>query len=197
MVSLLKHLVKYNQASNQLFGYVVISLLQSVPCTLQTLTEWVCLCQPSSRLSTRSDKQASSCLQQSAAAPGALLHSDSFWNGSLREVQPRTANCAHKHELSLINKTLYLITGGPGSSVGIATDYRLDGPRIESRWGRDFTSVKTHPGAHPAYCKLGAVSFPGVNCGRGVLLTTHPLLLPWLWKSRAITLHNLWATPGL
>jgi hypothetical protein len=29
-------------------------------------------------------------------------------------------------------------SGGPGSSVGIATDYRLDGPGIESRWRRDF-----------------------------------------------------------
>ena len=27
---------------------------------------------------------------------------------------------------------------GPGSSVGIATGYWLDGPGIESRWGRDF-----------------------------------------------------------
>jgi len=27
---------------------------------------------------------------------------------------------------------------GPGSAVGIATGYGLDGPRIESRWGRDF-----------------------------------------------------------
>jgi len=25
-----------------------------------------------------------------------------------------------------------------GSSVGIVTDYGLDGPGIESRWGRDF-----------------------------------------------------------
>jgi len=30
------------------------------------------------------------------------------------------------------------ITCGPGSSVGIATDYGLDGPGIESRWERDF-----------------------------------------------------------
>jgi hypothetical protein len=29
-------------------------------------------------------------------------------------------------------------TCGPGSSVGIATGYGLDGPEIESRWGRDF-----------------------------------------------------------
>jgi hypothetical protein len=27
---------------------------------------------------------------------------------------------------------------GPGSIVGIATGYALDGPGIESRWGRDF-----------------------------------------------------------
>ena len=27
---------------------------------------------------------------------------------------------------------------GPGSIVGIATGYRIDGPRIESWWGRDF-----------------------------------------------------------
>jgi hypothetical protein len=32
----------------------------------------------------------------------------------------------------------YFNNGGPGSSVGIATDYGLDGPGIESRWGRDF-----------------------------------------------------------
>jgi hypothetical protein len=28
---------------------------------------------------------------------------------------------------------------GPGSSVGIATGYGLDGPGIESWWGRDFS----------------------------------------------------------
>jgi len=27
---------------------------------------------------------------------------------------------------------------GPGSVVGIATAYGLDGPGVESRWGRDF-----------------------------------------------------------
>jgi len=29
-------------------------------------------------------------------------------------------------------------TGGPGSVVVIATGYGLDGPGIESRWGRDY-----------------------------------------------------------
>ena len=81
---------------------------------------------------------------------------------------------------------------GPGSSVGIATDYG-----IESRWRRDFSSVQSGPGAHSAPCKMGTGSFPGVKCGRGVMLTTHPLLVPRSWKSRAIPLPTLWATPGL
>jgi len=68
---------------------------------------------------------------------------------------------------------------------------------IESRWGRDFPPVHTGPGAHPASCKMGTGSFPGVKCGRGVLLTTHPLLVPQSWNSRAIPLPTLWATPGL
>ena len=45
---------------------------------------------------------------------------------------------------------------------------------IESRWRRDFPPVQTGPGAHPASCKMGTASFPGVKCGWGVLLTTHP-----------------------
>ena len=68
---------------------------------------------------------------------------------------------------------------------------------IESRWGRDFPTVHTGPGAHPASCKIGTRSFPGVKCGRGVLLTTHPLLVPRSWNSTAIPLPTLWATPGL
>ena len=39
-------------------------------------------------------------------------------------------------------------------------------------------------------------SFPKVKCGRGVLLTTHPLLVPRSWESRATTLPTLWATLG-
>jgi hypothetical protein len=30
---------------------------------------------------------------------------------------------------------------GPGSSVGIATGYGLDGPGIESQWGQDFSHM--------------------------------------------------------
>jgi len=79
-------------------------------------------------------------------------------------------------------------TYGPDSSVGIGTHYRLDGPEIESRWGREFPPIQTGPGACPASCTMGSGSFPEVKFGRGMLLTTHPLLSPRSWKSRAITL---------
>ena len=72
----------------------------------------------------------------------------------------------------------------PGSSVGIATGYGLvDGPGIESRWGARFSApVQTSPGAHPASCTMGTGSFPGVKSGRGVTLTPHPLLVPFVNK---------------
>jgi hypothetical protein len=38
--------------------------------------------------------------------------------------------------------------------------------------------VQTGPEAHPASCTMGTGSFPGVRCGRGVMLTPHPLLVP-------------------
>ena len=43
---------------------------------------------------------------------------------------------------------------------------------------------------------MGTGSFPGVKYGRVVLLITHPLLVPRLWKRRAIPLPTLWATTG-
>jgi hypothetical protein len=86
---------------------------------------------------------------------------------------------------------------GPGSSVGIATDYGLDGPGIIPVEARFSAHVQTGRGAHPASCTMGAGSFPGIKYGRDVLLTTHPLLVPWSRKSRAIPLPTLWATPGL
>jgi hypothetical protein len=52
---------------------------------------------------------------------------------------------------------------GPGSSVGIETDYVLYDPVIESRWGRYFAHVETGPGVHPASCTEGTGSFSGVK----------------------------------
>jgi hypothetical protein len=39
---------------------------------------------------------------------------------------------------------------GPGSSVGIATGYGLDGPGIESRWGQDFSHM-SRPALGPTH----------------------------------------------
>ena len=74
--------------------------------------------------------------------------------------------------------------------------YVLDGPGSNPGGDEIFRSLQTGPGAHPASCTMGTGSFPGVKCGRGVLLTTHPLLVPRSWKSRAIPLLTLWATTG-
>jgi len=79
--------------------------------------------------------------------------------------------------VSSANKTIlelsFVICGkcGPGSVVGIATAYELEGPGIESRCGRDFLHL-----SRPALKPTG--SFPRVRCGRGVTLTPHPLLGP-------------------
>jgi hypothetical protein len=102
---------------------------------------------------------------------------------------------SHLRDLSKLMYSTY--EDRPGSSVGIATDYRLDGPGIKSRWKQDFPPAQTGPGSHPASCTIGTGSFPGVKCGRGVLLTTHPLLAPRSWKIRAIALHSSGPQPGL
>jgi hypothetical protein len=83
-----------------------------------------------------------------------------------------------------------------GSSVGIATELRAGRSEVRIPVGRDFPPVQTCPGAHPASYTTGTGSLPAVKYGRGVLLTTHHLLVPWSWKSGAVPLPTLWATIG-
>jgi hypothetical protein len=70
-----------------------------------------------------------------------------FWN----EYSDPSTPCMGSH---YSQEKIYRHTftySGPGSSVGIATDYRLDGPGIESRWGCNFSHTSrpalgcTHP----------------------------------------------------
>ena len=49
---------------------------------------------------------------------------------------------------------------GPGSSVGIATDYGLDGPGIESRCGEIFR-LPDRPWGPPSLMYDGYRVFPG------------------------------------
>ena len=59
---------------------------------------------------------------------------------------------------------------GPGSSVGIATDYGLNGPGSNPRGDEIFHPSRPGPGALPASCKMGIGSYPGgkVRPGRAV-----------------------------
>jgi hypothetical protein len=52
--------------------------------------------------------------------------------------------------------------GGPGSSVGIATGYGLDGSRIESGWGPDFPHL-SRPALGPTQPPVQWV--PGLSRG--------------------------------
>jgi len=72
---------------------------------------------------------------------------------------------------------------GPGSSVGIATGYGLDGPGIEFRWGARFSApVQTGLGAHPATCTMGTGSFLGGKERSGRDADPSPLLVPLVMK---------------
>ena len=55
---------------------------------------------------------------------------------------------------------MFLITCGPGISVGIATDYGLDGPGIETRWGEVFRRPD-RPWGPPSLLYNGYRVFPG------------------------------------
>jgi len=66
------------------------------------------------------------------------------------------------------------LTCGSGGSVGIATDDEKDGPESNPGGDEIFRPSRPALGAHLASCKMDTGSFPGVKCGRGVLLTTHP-----------------------
>jgi hypothetical protein len=62
----------------------------------------------------------------------------------------------------MYNRVGSSIIGGPGSVVGIATAYELDGPGIESRWERDFPHL-SRPGLRPTHPPVQWV--PGLSWG--------------------------------
>jgi hypothetical protein len=83
------------------------------------------------------------------------------------------------------------------SSVVIATRYGLEGPGIESRWGEIFRTYPDRLWGPPSLLYNGYRVFPGGKDGRGVMLTTHPLLVPRLRKSWAIPPFTLRVLLGL
>jgi len=79
----------------------------------------------------------------------------------------------------------------------MVTEYGLDGPGSNPGEEENFRSSRSTLGLTQPPVKW----VPGVSrrlkCGRGVLLTTRPILVPWSRKSRAIPLATLWASSGL
>jgi len=88
-----------------------------------------------------------------------------------------------------------LDTYKPGRSVGIATNYGLDGPGSNPGGDEIFRPSRPTMGPRPTQPPVQWVpeSFPGVKSGRDVLLTPHPLLVPWSRNSRAVPLLSLLA----
>jgi hypothetical protein len=62
--------------------------------------------------------------------------------------------------------------------------------------GARFPAHPDRPWGTPSLLYNGYRVSPGVKYCWGVLLTTHPLLVPRSWKIRAIPLPPLWATTG-
>ena len=70
-----------------------------------------------------------------------------------------------RFSLQVLSETFYLTyklaVSGPGSVVGIATAYGLDGPGIESRWGEIFRTSPDRPWGPPSLLYIGYRVFPG------------------------------------
>ena len=52
---------------------------------------------------------------------------------------------------------------GPGIVAGIASGYGMDGPEIESRWGRGFPTCPDRSCGPPSLLHNGYRRFPGVK----------------------------------
>ena len=68
----------------------------------------------------------------------------------------------HDKKLALLDFPVeYFPYDGPGSVVGTATGYGLDGQGIESRWGEIFRTCPDRPCGPPSLLYNGYRVFPG------------------------------------
>jgi hypothetical protein len=118
-------------------------------------------------------------------------------NGLLYSIFPTKIRCVSHPHVTTVSPTVSTLVLPPAccllrgtnlkrsrdSSVGIATRYGLEGPGIESRWGEIFRTIPDRLRGPPSLLYHGYRLFPGGKGGRGVMLTTHPLLVPRLRKS--------------
>ena len=60
--------------------------------------------------------------------------------------------------------------------------------------GTRFSARPDRPWAHPVSCKMGTGSSPGVKCGRGLLLTTHLLLVESAYLNQYCNYATDWSS---
>jgi len=70
-----------------------------------------------------------------------IFKKDTYWADFEPCIQNSLSSCQILRTCHFFPSRIfsaYVLCRGSGSVVGIATGYGLDGPGIESRWGRDF-----------------------------------------------------------
>ena len=105
--------------------------------------------------------------------------------------------CSHTRHLLEVKFHLSHNLGPAERTLGIATRYGLEGPGIESRWGKIFRIYPDRLRGPPILLCNWYRVFPGGKGGRGVMLTAHPLLVARLRKSLAIPPLTPWVLLGL
>jgi hypothetical protein len=90
---------------------------------------------------------------------------------------------------TLFNEELHNLHWSRGSSGSIVSDYGLDDRGSIPDRGRGFFFQLLRPDrpTQPPIQRVPGVLSPGIKCGRGVTLTTHPHLVPSLSMSRSCT----------
>jgi hypothetical protein len=83
-------------------------------------------------------------------------------HSSLRAALSKYQQCTCVHTQMIACMSVFVARVGRDSVVCIAICYGLDGPRLESRWGRDFPK-QSRPAVGPTMYNEHLVSFPGVK----------------------------------
>jgi hypothetical protein len=89
-----------------------------------------------------------------------------------------------------------LMKHGPGSSLGIATDYGLQGPGMESRWGARLSARPDRSGGPPSLLYNGYRVFPGGRVRPGRAADHSPPSSAEVLEEWRNTSIPLWATTG-